>query len=303
MNSPVTLNVWTWGSPTDIQSALAALKSVYPSEFNNVSLQVTVQSGDFQVADAFRLALASHKNLPDMMQLNYTQVPEFAGAGVLRDLSDVINPVKNDLYAGALQLAQYSGQFVAFPFQVNSKLFYYRGDRFEQAGISLSDMQTLDGFINAGKKFHAKFSKSYIMNLGPQPVQYWLGELLSAYPTARMADSSGNYQITSNKAFTDTFNFFKRVHDAGIAWPVDDFSTDWPAGFKNGNIAGDLVASWMKNPIFLASYATTAQVGKWNVGPWPALSPMANEKFGSEAGGAVWVVPQGARTPARPSSS
>jgi ABC-type glycerol-3-phosphate transport system substrate-binding protein len=295
VNSPVTLNAWTWGTPIEVQSALKTLQSVYPSDFNNVSLNVSVQSGDFQVADAFRLALSSHKNLPDIMQLNYTQVPEFAQAGVLRDLSDVINPIKNDLYAGALQIAQYDGKYVAFPYQIKSKLFFYRGDRFAQAGISMSDMATLDGFFNAGQKFHAKFPKSYIINFGPQPAQYWMGEILSAYPTARMADSSGNYQLTSNKAFTDMFAFFKRIHDSGIAWPVDDFTTDWPAGFKNGIIGGDLVASWMSLPQFLASYATTAQVGKWNVGPWPALAPMANQKYGAEAGGAVWVIPQGAK--------
>ena len=41
------------------------------------------------MAEKIRLALASGEPCADVIQLNYTQVPEFAEAGALEDLSDI----------------------------------------------------------------------------------------------------------------------------------------------------------------------------------------------------------------------
>jgi hypothetical protein len=73
---------------------------------------------------------------------------------------------------------------------------------------------------------------------------------------------------------------------------VDDFTTDWPAAIKDEKICGYLGADWIDE--FLPGYATTSQYGKWQAVPWPALSPMANEQYGSDAGGSLFVVPKGA---------
>ena len=42
---------------------------------------------------------------------------------------------------------------------------------------------------------------------------------------------------------------------------------------------------------FLPSYATLSTSGKWKALPWPALKPLANQQYGSDAGGAVAVDP------------
>ncbi len=288
-----TLNVWIWAGAALQQKAFNAVAAAYPSAFKNVKLNITtIANGDAGVAQQFSLALAAHKNIPDFMMLNYTEVPQFAGVGVLEDLSKIINPVKDDLYAGAQQISTYNGAYVTVPWQLKSKLFYYRADLFEQAGIDVNKIVTADDFIAAGHQFHAKFPKQYILNLGQQPVGYWYGEIMSAFPNLSFADKSGNYQLTTNPAFAQTYTFLKQIHDLGIAYPIDDFTADWPAAIKNGSICGFLIASWMQD--FLPGYATAAQASKWQVKTWPQLFSGADEKYGSDAGGSVWVVPTGA---------
>ena len=290
-----TLNLMTWGGSKDAMTSFDAVTSVYPDIGRKLKLNVVVPgANDFDVANAFRLALSSHKNIPDLIQFNRTQIAEFALSGALRDLNDVVGAKQSDLYAGAVQVASYHGKFVAIPFQVKSKLFYYRADLFDQAGITLDDLSTTGGFLAAGQKLHAKFPDKYIINLGTQPQQYLIGELLSAYPGLHIYDQASNaYQVTSNPAFSQAFTFLQQIHAAGITLPIDDFSTDWAQAFGKEQICGVLCANWLKE--FLPQYATAAQSGKWKVVPWPTLSPtLSDQSTGSEAGGSVYVIPANA---------
>jgi len=285
-----TLQLWIWAGATQQQSAFNALSAAYPSDFKNVKMNITtIANGDVGVAQQLSLALAAHKNVPDFLLLNCTEVPQFAEAGVLEDLSSIVNPVKSDLYAGANQMSTYKGRIVAVPWQINSKLFYYRADLFEQAGINVDAINTVDDFIAAGQKFHAKFPKQYIMNIGTQPVGYLFQELLSGFPNLAMADSSGNYTVTTNPGFAETFNFLKTIRSSGIAFPIDDFTADWPSAIKNESICGFLIADWMKG--FLPGYATSAQAGKWKAKVWPTLFTDSDQRYGSDSGGSVIVVP------------
>lgn len=286
----VTLKLMTWGSADGAQQRDAALRAADPDVADRFKVKVVVGgAGDFDVAKAVRLSLASGQNIPEMVQLNRTQVAEFAAAGELLELDQAYAPVKDDLYAGVLDLVQYNGTFVCFPFELKSKLFYYRTDLFSQAEIAPSTIKSVTDFINAGKALHAKFPTSYILNLGPQPAQYWMGEILSAYPGARFAAPDGTYQVSKLPAFADTFTFLKNVKDSGVALPVDDFTSDWQQAWPKDAIAGSLLANWPK--FFLPKFAPQ-QTGKWKVDLWPALSPLADQRYGSEAGGSVYVVPK-----------
>jgi hypothetical protein len=131
------------------------------------------------------------------------------------------------------------------------------------------------------------------MNLNTEPQPYVFGEMISAYAPISFASAAGKYEITSNPGFEQVFTFLRQIHDSKIAYPVDDFTTDWPSAIKNEKICGYLGADWVDE--FLPGYATLSQYGKWKAIPWPTLSPMTNQEYGSDAGGSLFVVPKGAR--------
>ena len=296
-SGPVTLNIMTWGGTAGPQKTFEAVKAATGSKLKNYSANIIAPGAqDADVYKALRLALSAKSNIPDLVQMNRTALAEFASTGSLRELDDVYGSAKNDLYAGALQLATYNGKLVAFPFELKSKLFFYRQDLLQQAGVSETDLNTTAGFLAAGQKVRAKFSNKYLVNLGPQPQQYILGEFLSAYDNARFYDQgSQQWQVTTNPAFKETFAFLSSIYNAGITLKIDDFSNDWAQAFKNEAILGVPIGNWMK--FFLPGYATAAQSGKWAVSEWPTLSGgfSANETMGSEAGGSIWVIPAGAK--------
>lgn len=295
----VSLDVWGWGNDQFMKLRDQAVRSAYPDLDAKLGpTKFTVPGGgDFEVAEAFRLALASGQNIPDGIQFNRTQVPEFAISGVLTDQTETYNqtqaavskPYKEDIYAGVNDLVTYDGKYVGFALTLKSKVFHYRKDLFEQAGIDLASMDTMDGFLAAGKKFTEKFPDQYIMNLGPAPAQYWMVELLSSYEGCSMTDADHNYIITTHPSFKDMYTWMKTVLDSKIAFPVDDWAPDWAPAFADSTICGSLIASWMK--FFLPEFAGPDQVGKWGTALWPKLSPMADQQYGWEGGGDVWCVP------------
>ena len=280
----------SWGGATNIQKLANSVASQVPAIGSAyAATAVDGGQGDQDVAAALRLGLASGQNLPDIVQLNRTQVAEFAASGELMDLNQVFSDVKGDLYSGAQQLAKVGDNFVAFPFELKSKLFYYRPDLFEKAGVDMASLGTVDGFIAAGKALQQKAGTN-ILNLGPQPAGYWLGELISAYPDSRyFADESGHFTVTSNPAFKAAFGFLKNLVGSGVTNKIDDWSSDWQPAIANGKVASFLNANWLK--FFLPKFAPE-QTGKWSVTLWPALTPLADQRYGSEAGGSVFVIPK-----------
>jgi ABC-type glycerol-3-phosphate transport system substrate-binding protein len=292
-SSAKTLNIWGWGSSQAIHSNFQAVADTFPSLFNNVDLKVTLPgSSDGQVAEKLSLTYAANTTLPDIVQLNYTEVPEFAAAGLLADTSAYLKPVEHNLYAGAVSTAQYNGSWVTFPFSVNSKLFFYRADLFAQAGIDPEAITSVEEYLAAGKQFTKKFPNQHIINVSGQPQQYLFDLVYSAfYPISFYDKAAKKWDITTNSAFAESFEFIREL--TTIAYPVDDFTKSWPTAINKGNIAGFLTANWMR--AFLPGYAGLGQKGQWRALPWPKLVPnLKDERYGSDAGGAVYVVPDGA---------
>jgi ABC-type glycerol-3-phosphate transport system substrate-binding protein len=172
---------------------------------------------------------------------------------------------------------------------MKAKNWYYRKDLFEKAGLDLNAIKTLDDYMAAGKKYHQVHPKSFIMNIGPQPIHYWYFMILSHWEDVRVADKDGNYQVTKNPHFKDLFNWLKTWKTSGISFNTDDWSQDWQPAFADSTIGGDLVSNWMNS--FLPKYAPD-QKGLWGLALWPEFN-----RTGSEAGGSVVVIPKGAKNP------
>lgn len=288
----LTIDFMTWGGEGHYKAWSDAAAKNAP-DLKDLKLKVRVGGkGDGDVANQLRLAFSSHKNIPDVVQINRTQLAEFAEGGQLTELDDALASIKSDIYPGALDIVSSQGKLYGIPYELKSKLFFYRADLFDQASIKVEDIKSVDDFIAAGQQLHGKFPKTYIINLGPQPAGYWLGELISAYPNTVIADSSGEFQITKNPVFADAFQFIKKLYDSKIALPIDDWSNDWTQSFASDAIAGSLIGNWMK--FFLPGFAPQ-QKGKWKISLWPRFTPLSDQRYGSEAGGSLFAFPQGAQ--------
>ena len=284
----IELTGMTWGSTTTIQNYTDSFFEANPDLAAKYSITwVTGGEGDADVAQQVRLALSSNEPIADFVQLNYTQVPEFSIDGALVDISDAIEPYKSDISEGALNLTQYNGNTIAFPFEMKPRIWFYRQDMFDKAGIDVTQVKTTDDFIEAGKKIQEIYPDSYEWNLGSQIQGYDYFLILSGNG-ARFTDDDGNYILDSDPGTRAMLEDLKKIHDAGIAMDVSDWTPDWENAIADNSICSILTASWMGQSSLLPTYAE-GQEGKWACAQWPEIGGSTG---GSDGGGSVFVIPQ-----------
>lgn len=276
-----TITWESWGGADRFTPLIQAWAKAYPDTAK--WLTVNAISGGKQDADMYqqlRTAMAAGgEGLPDFFESNADAVPEFATRGLMTDLTDKMKPYVADLIPGALKVASFGNKIVGVPTRVKSKVWYYRKDLFAAAGIDPAQIKTSDDLVQAGKQYHAKNPNSFLINLGPQPINYWYGEILSTWDDVQFADSSGKWQVKDNPRFATLLDLTKTIYDSGIAYKTDDWSTDWQPAIGAGKIGSFLIGSWMTS--FIPQFAPD-QKGNWGLALWPDFI-----RDGSEAGGAV----------------
>jgi len=278
-----------WGRPDGANWDYEAYRRANPEGAAKVTMEPIVGGqGDNEVAEQFRLMLsAGGDDVPDIIHLNRIQVPEFASAGVLADLTEMMEPYKADIIESAYELSSFEGQVVAVPNQLKSKVWYYRADLFEEAGIDPDAVATWDDFIAAGLELHQKLPDSFIYNLRQGLTGYRLQNILTSYSPVSFYDRDENqFQVTSHPGFRGLFEAVDKLRNPEIVAPVDDFEPDWAPAFVDGSIASSLINEWMTS--FLPQYVPD-QTGLWKVHAWPAVG---DSNQGSDSGGSVYVIPK-----------
>jgi ABC-type glycerol-3-phosphate transport system substrate-binding protein len=183
-------------------------------------------------------------------------------------------------------MTQYNGKSFAFPNGFNAKLWFYRKDIFDQAGVDPTKVKNLDDFIAAGKAIQKINPKYKMWTLGASnPMYQYMMELSGT--SARFADENGKFLLTSDPNFRKVLEVNKRLLDEGIVSNIDEWTPDWERAFADEIYVSYLNCNWLVASQFIPKYAPD-QAKKWHVTQWPSL---IGEVGGSEAGGAIYTIP------------
>lgn len=279
------IQVMWWGSTATYDKVLTGLQAAFPDFFKKVEVENIIGgSGDAESAEKIRLSLSSGTKCADLIQLNYTQIPEFATAGVLQDLTDVYKDYQGKLTDAAAILSQYNGKIISVPNMANSKIYYYRKDIFDKCGIDPRTWKSADDMIAANQKIWKTYPKKYIMNVSKETgfQNYYLYMMMCAFD-GTFVDANGNYIANKDPGLRKALETLKKIYDAGICYNCNDYTPDWEHGFASESIIGVLGANWLT--FDLPNYVPK-QIGKWAACLWPK-----DLRKGSEAGGSVMVIP------------
>ena len=139
---------------------------------------------------------------------------------------------------------RYEDATVAFPFELKPRVWFYRSDIFEEAGIDADEIKTTDDFIAAGRKLQEKFPGKYICNVGSSAPGYLFYMALSGNG-ARFTDEDGNYMISQDEGTRKVLEDYRKIVESGVSMDVSDFTTDWEAALADGSLVSSLSASWL----------------------------------------------------------
>ena len=270
------ISVWSW------EPSMAALIADF--EARNPDIHVTqIGTADYSKLNS---AIQDGYGTPDVVQLEYFALPQYAVSGQLRDLTSRTTNYGSFYTPGSWSSVQLDGRVYGVPMDSGPMAFFYNQDVFEQAGVDAAKIRTWDDYYRAAKKL--KENGVYIAaNDGDASFYNAMIWLAGGRPYNTSHDGK-EVSITLN---TDTgtqefTRFWQQMIDEDLVnTRLDTWSDDWKQALGSGTVASLFAGAWMPS-LLLADVPGTA--GLWRVAQMPtAHGNLTNAENGGSALGVL----------------
>jgi multiple sugar transport system substrate-binding protein len=268
-----TLTVWAW-EPT-LKQVVAKFQDKYPNVKVNL---VNAGTGNDQYT-ALQNAVAAGKGVPDVAQIEYFALPQFALGKSLTNLSGYgAENLKADFTPGPWASVHSGGGIFGLPMDSGPMALYYNKTVFDKYSVKVPT--TWQEYLEAARAIHKADPKAYITN-----------DTGDAGFTTSMIWQAGGKPYTVNGTdvtidFTDPgstefVKLWQQLITEKLVAPISSWSDQWFQGIANGTIATLATGAWM--PANFVSSAPSGS-GKWRAAAlpqWQAGGTASAENGGS----------------------
>lgn len=278
-NTKVNLTVWSWDST--LPRTVKGFEKLNP----NIHVKVVNAGTNKDEYTALNNALKAGKGAPDLAQIEYYALPQYAISKQVQNLRQFGANKFNGFYTpGTWSSVNIQGGTYGLPIDSGPMALFYNKEVFDKAGIS-NPPTTWDEFYEDAKKIRsvgsyitsdsgdAGFYDSMVWQAGGRPFK------------------TNGHNVTINltgdagaKKFTDYWQ--KMISEGLIDTKTVGWSDDWNRSLGNGQIASLLTGAWM--PYNLLSGAAEA-AGKWRIAQMPQWEK--GQTANSENGGSSLAMP------------
>ena len=272
----------TVASFPNLTTATEAAAALYEEQNPDVTIEiVSKEFGDHH--NALLTALAGGAGAPDVTAIEIGFISQFASAGGLVDLSQApynAGEVTGNIVDYALNQATTSdGRLIAIPTDIGPGAMFYRNDILEQIGANPDEIGTdWDSYLEFGRTL-----KEEGLYLIPNARRVYDAYIRSNAPEGEglFFDAEGNPVVNSER-FIQAFELAKTIRDEGMDLNVGDWSPEWAAGFRDGQVATEMFGFWLTG--WLESTVPETS-GMWRVTTLP------NDSYVSW-GGSYYAIPE-----------
>lgn len=253
-----SLTVWAW-EPT-LEKVVADFETAHPDV--DIDL-VNAGTGNDQYT-ALQNAIAAGSGVPDVAQVEYYALPQFALGDSLADLTEFGAADLDGTFTPGPWAAVKQGEGVyGLPMDSGPMALFYNKDVFDAAGVEVPT--TWDEYLEAARAIHEADPNAYIAND--------TGD--AGFTTSMIWQAGGQpYSVdgtTVSVDFTDegTTKFaelWQQLIDEDLLAPISSWSDEWYQGLGSGTIATLTIGAWM--PANLESGVPDG-AGKWQVAQMP----------------------------------
>ena len=270
------ISVWSW------EPSMAALIADF--EARNPDIHVTqIGTADYSKLNS---AIQDGYGTPDVVQLEYFALPQYAVSGQLRDLTSRTTNYGSFYTPGSWSSVQLDGRVYGVPMDSGPMAFFYNQDVFEQAGVDAAKIRTWDDYYRAAKKLKengvyiaaddgdASFYNAMIWHAGGRP-----------YNTSHDGKEV-SITLDTDTGTQEFTRFWQQMIDEDLVnTRLDTWSDDWKQALGSGTVASLFAGAWMPS-LLLADVPGTA--GLWRVAQMPtAHGNLTNAENGGSALGVL----------------
>lgn len=270
MNTPTTVTVWTWVPGLDDE--VAAFEKKYPK----IKVDVVNAGQGGTEYTKLEAAIQAGKGAPDVVQLEYAELPSILVTNSLTDLAPYgANDIKSKFTSGAWANVSSGKAVWGVPQDQGPMTFMYRTDILQKAGITTPPATWAD-FMTDASAVKAK-TGSYLADFGPTDPEQVVGMMqqAGAAPFAYDGKKTVTIDLTGTKV-KQVADYLTQLFQSGDVATDPAWTNDWYQGFSKDKYAGWVVGAWGPEDLE-GSAGNTA--GKWTAAPLPQWTA------GSESGG------------------
>jgi multiple sugar transport system substrate-binding protein len=268
-----TLTVWAW-EPT-LKQVVAKFSEKYP----NVKVDlVNAGTGDKQYT-ALQNAIAAGKGVPDVGQIEYYALPQFAlGKGLTSLKGYGAENLKADFTPGPWNSVHSGGDIYGLPMDSGPMALYYNKSVFDKYSIAVPTTWT--EYLEAARKLHKADPKAYITN-DTGDAGFVTSMIWQAGGKPYSVDGTDVTINFADQGSTEFVKVWQQLISEKLLAPISSWSDQWFQGIGNGSIATLATGAWM--PANFVSSAPGGS-GKWRAAAlpqWTAGGTASAENGGS----------------------
>jgi multiple sugar transport system substrate-binding protein len=259
LQQTTTLTMWAWAPQS--KDIVAAFEKQYPKVTVNLVNAGTATTEYTKLQNAIKAGSGA----PDIAQIEYYALPQFALSGSLSNLSDLgLDSLKSQFSPAVWDSVNINGALVGLPQDTGPMALFYNKTIFDKYNLTVPT--TWAQYAADAAKLHAANPKEYITADTGDP-GFVTSMIWSAggHPYV----TSGGKNVTINLADAGTKKFTSLwsplISGAQLA-PITAWSTQWYTGLSNGTIASLVTGGWMG--VDLETGVPTGK-GDWRVAPMP----------------------------------
>ncbi len=262
-NGPVTLTFWTWVS--GIQTEVNLFEKTHP----NIHIKVVNAGQGAAQYTKLNTALKAGSSAPDIVQIEFPYLPEFASSGKLVDLSQYgATSAKSDFVPWTWNQVSQGTKVFAIPQDSGPMGLLYRQDIL--AKYHLPVPQTWTQFAQEAVTLHQANPKAYLTEFSVNDPN-WFFSLLWQAGSHPFTVNGTNLSIhLDDAAALKVADYWGNLINMKAIPAAPDFTNDWYTGLANGTYASWPTAAW--GPGFLTGVAKSSS-GSWRAAEMPQWTP------------------------------
>lgn len=253
-----SLTVWAW-EPT-LEQVVTDFETAYPEV--DVEL-VNAGTGNDQYT-ALQNAIAAGSGVPDVAQVEYYALPQFALGESLADLTEFGAADLDGTFTPGPWGAVKQGEGVfGLPMDSGPMALFYNKEVFDAAGVAVPT--TWDEYLEAARAIHEADPNAYIAN-DTGDAGFTTSMIWQAGGQPYSVDGTNVSIDFTDEGTTKFAELWQQLIDEELLAPIGSWSDEWYQGLGNGTIATLTIGAWM--PANLESGVPDG-AGKWQVAPMP----------------------------------
>ncbi|MCO1580260.1 sugar ABC transporter substrate-binding protein [Crossiella sp. SN42] len=269
----VRLTFWTWVPGMD--AVARKFEAIHPG----IRVKVVNAGQTKDTYTKLQIAVRAGRGAPDLAQIEYSALPQFAVTKQIADLSALgADSLRDRFTDSAWAQVTIGGRVYGVPQDTGPMVMFYRRDVFDRLG--LTPPRTWAEYVETGRRIKAADPQVRLGFLDPGDPGTMDGLLwhAGATPFQLRDNTSVTLDLTGSpgaRAVADTWSTLLREE---LVAPVPSWTDEWWKAASAGRYATWLAGAWA--PANLA-HAIPESSGKWAVAPMPKDSPGEAENGGS----------------------